>query len=130
MRARNAHVVFNPINNFQELQFSQTLIFFSEVWHVKIIAVSTKVCPQFSKRNLVLMSFVFYCFFQKYAMTSVHKNPEIYVNIHYFPNGEHTFLPYQINLLGWKFIFPRKNYSPANVQLPLKSCTFAAIIVQ
>ena len=32
--------------------------------------------------------------FQKYAMTSVHKNPKICANIHYFTNYGHTFRRY------------------------------------
>ena len=34
MRLTNSHVVFSPKNNFQELQLHQTLIFFSEFWHM------------------------------------------------------------------------------------------------
>ena len=49
---------------------------------------------------LVLILFDFFVFFQKYAMISIHKDLKILVNIHYFENRSHTFLPYKINLLG------------------------------
>ena len=38
--------------------------------------------------------------FQKYAMSSVHKNPKTYFNIEYFANRGQIFLRYQIDLLG------------------------------
>ena len=82
MRGPNIHVVFSPKKNFQGLQLHQTFIFFSEFWrNVKIIAFSTKVCPRFSKIFLVYLLFVL-VFFQKYSLTSVHKNPNIYANNH------------------------------------------------
>ena len=49
------------------------------------------MCRQFSKKILVLILFVFQCFFKKCAVTSVHKNPKIYVNIRYFANRGHFF---------------------------------------
>ena len=42
-----------------------------------------------------IFDFNFICvlvFFQKYSMTSVYKNPKIYVNIHYFANRGHNLL--------------------------------------
>ena len=91
MRGPNIQVVFqSPQKNFQELfQLHQTLI----LAHVTIIAFSTKMCPGFYKK---VFAFNFICvlvFFQKYAMTSVHKNPKIYVNVHCFRNRGNTFLP-------------------------------------
>ena len=60
MRGPNCHVVFSPKKNFQEVQLHQTLILFFEFWHMsRIIAFSTKVCPRFSKKILVLILFVF-----------------------------------------------------------------------
>ena len=45
-----------------------------------------------------IFGFNFICvlvYFKKCVMTSVHKNPRIYViNIHYFANRRHTFLHY------------------------------------
>ena len=67
MRGPNIHLFFSPKNNFQELQLHQTLIFLSEILSI------------FPKKKCCVL-----VFFQKYAMTSVHKNPKIYVNIHYY----------------------------------------------
>ena len=61
--------------------------------NIKIIAFSTKAYPR------SIFGFNFICvlvFFQKYAMTSVHKDPKISVNNHYFANRGHS-------LRGWKF---------------------------
>ena len=84
--------------------------------------------------------------FQKYAMTSVHKIPKIYFNIHYFKqiadtvfflikliclaeNFKATALtPFEIELIIVNV--RRKNYSLADVQLPLNSPTFPTIRVQ
>ena len=90
MRGPNIHVVFSPKKNFQELQLHQILNKGTCQDH-RILNKS--VSANFQKK----IGFNFICvlvFFQKYAITSVHKNPKIYVNIHYFANRGHTFLPY------------------------------------
>ena len=94
MRGTNIYVLFSPKKNFHELQLHQTLIFslnFStchdhSILDKSVSAILQKIC-----------GFNFICvlvFFQKYAMTSVHKNRKIYVNIHYFANRRYAFLPY------------------------------------
>ena len=96
----NSHVIFSPKKNFMELQLHLTLIHFSEFWYKPRSQHSQQVCPRFSKKTF---GFDFICglvFFQKYAMTSVQKNPKNCVNIHYFTNRRPTFLCYYINLLA------------------------------
>ena len=56
-------------------------------------SILDKTVPTIFKKKLVLVLFVFWCF-QKYTMTSIHKNPKIYVNIHYFTNCRQNFLHY------------------------------------
>ena len=56
-------------------------------------SILDKIVPTIFKKKLVLVLFVFWCF-QKYTMTSIHKNPKIYVNIHYFTNCRQNFLHY------------------------------------
>ena len=102
MPVPNSDVVFSPKNNFQRLQLHQTLIFF--LWilaHVKIIAFTTKVCPQFSKKFLVLILFAFHCFFfQKYTLTSAHKSPKIYVKCSLFRKSR-THFSSLLNYFAW-----------------------------
>ena len=125
----NIHVVFSPEKNFQELQLRQALIYFSlnfgtcQDHNILDKSVSAIFQKMFGFNSICVL-----VFFLKYAMTSVLKNPKVYVNTHYFVNRGHTFLPYSINLLGWKFksnsikifelelvkvkvTFQRKNYS-------------------
>ena len=96
MRVPSSHVVFSPKNNFQEPQLHQTLIFFSEFWHMSRSQHSRQKClifkdnfqrfsrPQFSKKIFGFDFIYALVFFQKYAMTSTHKSPKIYVNIDYY----------------------------------------------
>ena len=58
---------------------------------IKIIAFSTRAYP----RSIFCFNFIcVLVFFQKCAMTSVHKDPKISANNHYFANRGHTFVPY------------------------------------
>ena len=102
-RGPKCHVVFSPKKNCHELQLHQNINTFPWILaHGKIIAFSNSVSAIFEKDfgfNLISVL----VFFQKYAMTSVHKNPKICVNIHYFTTRGHSFLLYEINLLCWKF---------------------------
>ena len=77
MRASNSHVVFSSKNNFQELQFHQTLSFFLNFGTCQDHSILSKSCPRLSKN----VGFNFICvlvFFEKYARTSVLKNLHYY----------------------------------------------------
>ena len=91
MHGPNSHVVFSPKKSFQEFQLHQTYLSLDfgtcqdhSILDKSISAIFNKI---FSF-NFVLV------FFQKYDMTSVHKNPKISVNIYYFTNRRHNFLRY------------------------------------
>ena len=94
MRVPNSHVLFSPKNKFQELQLHQTLMFFSEFWQCQDHSVPDKSVSAIFKKLFDFNFISIFVYFQKYAMTSAHKNPKIYVNIHYFANCGHTFLRY------------------------------------
>ena len=62
MRASNSHVVFSSKNNFQELQFHQTLSFFFEFHHISRSQHSQQKLVHDFQKMLVLILFVFWCF--------------------------------------------------------------------
>ena len=52
MHGPNIHVVFSPKNKFKEFQLHQTLIFFSEFWHISRSEHSREKCIcDFPKEN-------------------------------------------------------------------------------
>ena len=94
MRGPNVYVVFKPKKNFRELQIHQISKFFLNFGTCQNHSILDKSVSAIFPKNF---GFNFICvlmFFQIYAMTSVYQNPKIYVNIHYFANRGHKFLPY------------------------------------
>ena len=52
MHGPNIHVVFSPKNKFKKFQLHQTLIFFSEFWHISRSEHSREKCIcDFPKEN-------------------------------------------------------------------------------
>ena len=77
MRGANSHTDFIPRNSYQELQLDQTIIFLSEFCHTLNHSILDKRVSTIFKKMFGFNSICLLLFFQKYAMTSVHKNPKI-----------------------------------------------------
>ena len=86
MRVPNSHVAFSPKNNFQELQLHQTLNISLNFGTCEDHSILDKSVSVILKIKFGFNFIYILVFFQKYAITSIHKNPEIYVNIYYFAN--------------------------------------------
>ena len=87
IRGPKSHLVYSPKKNFQELQFHQHCFAFRTFQDHSILE---EIVSAIFKKGF---SFNFICvpvIFQKYAMTSIHENPKIFVNIHYFTNRGHV----------------------------------------
>ena len=90
MRRPTRHVVFSPKKNSGGPASPNINTFLRILAHVKIIAFSTKVCPGFSKKILVLI-LLCVSVFSKIRYDQRSKNPKIRVNTGYFRNPGHTF---------------------------------------